>query len=73
VQRKSWKKMDQELVREESLALSRLSVGAMPDEIEQYTSYLVDFTQSLIEKIVPWSQPSSRATPWWTEEIRELV
>jgi hypothetical protein len=41
--------------------------------IDQYSDYLVEFTQGLIEKSVPWGKPSSYGQPWWTEEVQEIV
>ena len=42
-------------------------------DIDNYSNYLVQFTQDLIDVAVPWTKASSHAQPWWTEEVKELV
>ena len=46
---------------------------ATVEHIKAYTSYLLEFIQWLTGEAVPWSSPSERATPWWTQEIQDLV
>ena len=65
--------MDLERIAQEAQALHRLGASETPEEIELYTEYLLDFAQSLVERTVPWAKPSTKATPWWTEEIEDLV
>jgi hypothetical protein len=43
------------------------------EDIEAYTDYLMKFLRDLVELTVPWAKPSSKANPWWTQEIQELV
>jgi hypothetical protein len=39
----------------------------------KYASYLISFTQEIIERVVPWAKPSKKATLWWTLEIGQAV
>jgi len=51
--RRSWKKMDLELIAQEAQALHRLGAGDTLEEIELYTEYLLNFAQNLVERTVP--------------------
>lgn len=70
--RRNWKIMDREKVEQRAQDLLPLT-GEDPASLEAYTQYLTRFVQNLIEETTPWSRPSRRAAPWWTDEIRELV
>ena len=65
--------MDLKRIAQEAQALYRLGASETMEEIELYTEYLLDFAQSLVEHIVPQAKPSAKATPWWIEEIEDLV
>jgi hypothetical protein len=74
VQRKrNWKEMN--LVGIEAGARGLRAEGTLstPEQIESYTSYLLEFVQELVNQTVPWSKPSRRANPWWTTDIQQLV
>ena len=45
--------MDLERIAQEAQALHRLGASETTEEIELYTEYLLDFAQSLVERIVP--------------------
>ena len=51
--KRNWKKMNLELITKEAQALRRLGAGETPEEIEWYTTYLLNFAQALVERIVP--------------------
>jgi hypothetical protein len=43
-------------------------------EIEEYTGYLMDFLQQLVEIAVPLTKPSpDYACGWWSPEVRAAV
>ena len=44
-----------------------------PLQIDEYTDYLVRFTQELVDNTVPWSKPSSYAQPWWNDKVQKAV
>jgi hypothetical protein len=72
--RRNWKKLDADAVRARAQGLRRLPAREQSEEgIKSYTSYLISFVQEAINATVPWVRPSGRATPWWTEEINNLV
>jgi exonuclease III len=71
---RNWKKMDTRTIKVESLNLRRLEIECpSPTQLEEYTDYLMTFIQNWINITVPWSQPSNHASPWWTQEIKNLA
>ena len=44
-----------------------------PEQIDEYSDYLVDFTQRLVDLAVPWAKPSAFSVPWWSSEVAKAV
>ena len=74
VNKRKWKNLDLDAIDAGSQALRQLSAGPKTaQEIEDYVEYLMGFINDLVATTVPWARPSSRANPWWTSGIQELV
>ena len=44
-----------------------------PAEVEQYAVYLLQFTENLVEKTVPWVKNEEKAVSWWSTSVAEAV
>lgn len=72
--RRCWKRTNTDAVEAGALHLKLPTIElTSPTEIDTYADYVVQFCQDLIDQTVPWSKPSKRGQPWWTQEIKNLV
>jgi hypothetical protein len=73
-QRRSWRKMDKEGIAAGAQHLRMPGPLNTAPEIEEYTDYLMNFLQQLIELTVPLAKPARDYTcNWWTPEVQEAV
>jgi len=70
---RAWGKIDKEAVKRgcETLWIPR-HLGSLP-EIEWYASYLLQFTEELLDKTVPWAKGEGKAVSWWSSSVAEAV
>lgn len=74
IPRRCWKRTDLSIVQAGAMHLSPPPNDlSEPQDIDDYAEYLIRFCQVLIDQAVPWSKPSRRGQPWWTQEVKDLV
>jgi hypothetical protein len=73
-QLRSWKSMNKEGIAAGAQHLRMPGSLNSGPEIEEYTGYLMDFLQQLIELAVPLTKPRPDYTcGWWNSEVRAAV
>jgi len=71
---RNWKKMDSEGIAAGAQHLQPPKNMHSPADLEDYTSYLLEFINQLIENTVPWSKPAPEfSCRWWTPEVQTAV
>jgi hypothetical protein len=72
--RRCWKKMDREGIAAGGQHLRQPASLNTVEAIEEYTNYLFQFLNQLVEVTVPWSDPTPGYTcKWWTPKVRAAV
>jgi len=73
-QRRNWKKMDRDGVAAGAEHLPQPGALATAEEIEDYTTNLLEFLEGLVERTVPAAKDTvGYSCPWWTQDVEEEV
>ena len=73
VERRAWKRVNMEKLREAEKRAPLPFSPRSPDEIEAYTITIQEFLREVINATVPWARPSKYAKPFWNDECSVIT